>query len=99
MITLEENQTFTIQVSYLLRAAGCLSMVYQGCSACHTVMRTRVKDASLNEDHRIIDFSDHTEKGAFSADLQPRTGRIEMREKKKRKEGRKNLPDNLQEDR
>lgn len=78
-------------------------MVYQGCSACHTVMRTRVKDASLNEDHRIIDFSDHTEKGAFSADLQPRTGRIEMREKKrrkkKRKEGRKNLPDNLQEDR
>lgn len=62
-------------------------MVYQGCSACHTVMRTRVKDASLNEDHRIIDFSDHTEKGAFSADLQPRTGRIEMRKKKKK--GRK----------
>ncbi|KAH3225201.1 hypothetical protein KXV92_008939 [Aspergillus fumigatus] len=43
-------------------------------------MRTRVKDASLNEDHRIIDFSDHTEKGAFSADLQPRTGRGQMRE-------------------
>lgn len=64
-------------------------MVYQGCSACHTVMRTRVKDASLNEDHRIIDFSDHTEKGAFSADLQPRTGRIEMREKKKRRKKKK----------
>ncbi|KAG2026427.1 hypothetical protein GB937_001939 [Aspergillus fischeri] len=52
-------------------------------------MWTRLKDASLNEDHGIINFSDHTEKGAISSDLRPRAGRIEMR--------KKDLPDSLQE--
>jgi hypothetical protein len=64
-------------------------MVYQGCSVCHTVMWTCIKNASLNEDHRIIDFSDHAEKVAISSDLRSRAGRFEMR--------KQDLPDNLQE--
>jgi hypothetical protein len=35
-------------------------------------MWTCIKDASLNEDHRIIDFSDHAEKVAISSGLRPR---------------------------